>query len=217
MAAGSSPTSARRGRDHVVEQRLGRRAAPPSRFARRPALRDFTSCEATSTTTFGRASKLAPMTPTGRRHSCSSNPSGRLRTTRSAGSKAPRPGRSAGRRWPRDDRCSGAAGPSCRPPGRTPGQPPGRGRSPPAPARRPSVSRRAIARRASSIAASEAAASAGAAARAARAAVTTAVCACWLSATPASSGSVLRSERTVSSGVVRAPAVGAVRPRTTRD
>ncbi len=36
---------------------------------RTPALRDLISCEAMSTTTFGLASKFAPTTPTGRRHS----------------------------------------------------------------------------------------------------------------------------------------------------
>ena len=51
-------------------------AAEPVRST--PALRDLMSCDATSTTTFGRASKLAPMTPTGRRHSSHDEPAGQV-------------------------------------------------------------------------------------------------------------------------------------------
>ena len=85
IMAGSRPAEARAGAmtssASVMAERI---AAEPVRST--PALRDLTNCEAMSTTTFGLASKLAPITPTGRRRSVSTRPSGSSRTARSAGS-----------------------------------------------------------------------------------------------------------------------------------
>ena len=53
---------------------------------RRPVGVIGANCEAMSTTTFGLASKLAPITPTGRRRSVSTRPPESALTTRSAGS-----------------------------------------------------------------------------------------------------------------------------------
>jgi len=61
-----------------------RMAAEPVRST--PAFLDLTNCEAMSTTTLGLASKLAPITPTGRRRSVSTRPPESALTTRSAGS-----------------------------------------------------------------------------------------------------------------------------------
>ena len=85
MAAGSRPAACSEGAITSSASAIAERsAALPVRST--PALRDFTSCDAMSTTTFGLASKFAPITPTGRRRSDSTRPPGRSRTLREAGS-----------------------------------------------------------------------------------------------------------------------------------
>ena len=85
IMAGSSPAAARAGAmTSSASARAERMAAEPVRST--PALRDLTNCEAMSTTTFGRASKLAPITPTGRRRSSSRRPPGSSETIRLDGS-----------------------------------------------------------------------------------------------------------------------------------
>ena len=96
IMAGSSPAAPRAGAMTSSASAMAERmAAEPVRST--PALRDLTNCEAMSTTTFGRASKLAPITPTGLRRSSSSRPSGSSLTVRRDGSA----GTSASARsWP---------------------------------------------------------------------------------------------------------------------
>ena len=85
IMAGSSPAAARAGAmTSSASARAERMAAEPVRST--PALRDLTNCEAMSTTTFGRASKLAPITPTGLRRSSSRRPPGSSQTIRRDGS-----------------------------------------------------------------------------------------------------------------------------------
>ena len=85
IMAGSSPEEARAGAiTSSASATAERMAAEPVRST--PALRDLTNWEATSTTTLGRASKLAPITPTGRRRSVRVRWSGSSRTTRSVAS-----------------------------------------------------------------------------------------------------------------------------------
>lgn len=85
MASGFSPASVRAGViTWVTKAWEERRAAEPVRST--PPLRDLRNWEATSSVTFGRASKFAPMTPTGRRRSSRTRPSPRSSRTLSRGS-----------------------------------------------------------------------------------------------------------------------------------
>ena len=96
IMAGSSPAAARAGAMTSSASAMAERmAAEPVRST--PALRDLTNCEAMSTTTFGRASKLAPITPTGLRRSSSSRPPGSSLTVRRDGSAGTR---ASARSWP---------------------------------------------------------------------------------------------------------------------
>ena len=63
-----------RGGDHLLDQRA-RCPRPLPRCAERPATRALSTCDATSTVTLGRASKTAPITPTGTRRSNTRSPS----------------------------------------------------------------------------------------------------------------------------------------------
>ena len=84
IMAGSSPAAPRAGAMTSSASAMAERmAAEPVRST--PALRDLTNCEEMSTTTLGRASKLAPITPTGLRRSSSSRPSGSSLTVRRDG------------------------------------------------------------------------------------------------------------------------------------
>ena len=96
IIAGSSPAWPSAGAITSSASAMAERiAAEPVRST--PALRDLTNCEAMSTTTFGRASKLAPITPTGRRHSSRRRPPGSALIVRRDGSA----GMSASARsWP---------------------------------------------------------------------------------------------------------------------
>jgi hypothetical protein len=85
IIAGSSPAASSAGPMTASASATAERiAADPVRST--PALRDLTNCEAMSTTTFGRASKLAPITPTGLRHSSRRSPPGSFRIVRRDGS-----------------------------------------------------------------------------------------------------------------------------------
>ena len=96
IMAGSSPATSSAGAMTSSASAMAERiAAEPVRST--PALRDLTNWEAMSTTTFGRASKLAPITPTGMRRSVSSRPPGSsliVRWDGSAGTSA------SARSWP---------------------------------------------------------------------------------------------------------------------
>ena len=85
MAAGSRSASSRAGATTSSASAMAdRSAAEPVRST--PAFLDLISCDAMSATTFGRASKLAPITPTGRRRSCATRPPGSSLITRLDGS-----------------------------------------------------------------------------------------------------------------------------------
>ncbi len=96
IIAGSSPAWPRAGAMTSSASAMAEPiAAEPVRST--PAFRDLTNCEAMSTTTFGRASKFAPITPTGLRHSSRSRPPGSsliVRRDGSAGTPA------SARSWP---------------------------------------------------------------------------------------------------------------------
>ena len=85
MAAGSRSASSRAGATTSSASAMAdRSAAEPVRST--PAFLDLISCDAMSATTLGRASKLAPITPTGRRRSCATRPPGSSLITRLDGS-----------------------------------------------------------------------------------------------------------------------------------
>ena len=174
IMAGSSPAEPRAGAMTSSASAMAERmAAEPVRST--PALRDLTNWEEMSTTTLGRASKLAPITPTGLRRSSSRRPPGSSETVRrdgSAGIAASSrswPAMASSRFWSRRSRSSSA-----------PVMPSARAAAMSASlaastwlARRPSAS--AIARSASSRRSSGTLARSAAGPRAARAAVSTAL------------------------------------------